>query len=595
MKKGFFLSLCLLWVSTAFTAELESVNFIHGKDTSRIVIKIKGDYKAKRFHLIDDKQIVLDVKNLNSDRKKLRGFDTSEFSGSMVYFSGYPKPGSPDDIRFTIQLRDNVRSILETNKNSIVLNVENRFGVFSLGKIRKAQDTEDDKALGTLDKKILVPKSEDILDILENLTLSGIKKYVGKRISLNVKNIQIVDLLNIIAETSGFNIIIDKEVYSRSPVTLSLTNIPWDEALDTILNISNLTAKKHANILTVSTFEKMATEQDEKAKRDSQNAKQEFLLTKIFPISFAKLGDLEKIIKDYSTKDRGSIQKDDRTNSLIVKDTAKTIDRIKKIIEVLDTQTPQILIETKIVEANESYAKRIGLENGVEFGVDNITDGFEGLTNIGPGWSYQSATSAANPTAMGLVIGNAGTWANVAINLQLMETESKGKIISSPKIITQNKSKASITSSEATSYQEVTNSAGVLTTTFKSISADLKLDVTPQVTNEGSIAMDVDISKTGFTTQPSPSAPPNSVSRAVKTNVLVDNGATIVIGGLYQTQTLETKSGIPFLKDLPILGWLFRSPYAPSESRTELIIFLSPRIINQEEAGLVDRKDKLGT
>jgi type IV pilus assembly protein PilQ len=183
---------------------------------------------------------------------------------------------------------------------------------------------------------------------------------------------------------------------------------------------------------------------------------------------------------------------------------------------------------------------------------------------------------------------------NLDFSLQLLESESKGRVISTPRIVTQNKKSATITSSEQTSFrvqQPATGNQPALAT-FQNISANLTLTVTPQVTNDGAISMNINLAKSSFGTRPSEDAPPNMNTRNVTTNVLVDNGSTVVIGGLYQTDTLEQHSGIPFLKDLPLIGWLFRSPNVADTSKNELIVFMTPRIINQEEAGFTERASK---
>ena len=182
-----------------------------------------------------------------------------------------------------------------------------------------------------------------------------------------------------------------------------------------------------------------------------------------------------------------------------------------------------------------------------------------------------------------------GRLTNLDFRLQLMENESKGKVISSPKVITQNKKQAVIKTKDTRSYA-VTNGVGQdQTFSFEETSAQLLLQVTPQVTNEGSIALDITLTKEHFLTRPSDGSPPDKQSRDLKTSVLVDNGSTIVLGGIYSFEKSETHSGVPFLKDVPLIGWLFRTPYAPSKSKNEMIIFLTPRIINQEEAGLVEK------
>jgi type IV pilus assembly protein PilQ len=595
MKNGFFLILLFssLLSRNLAAQEIKSVNFVQEGEVSKLIIETDQDNTlAERFHVSEDKQIILDLKNIKVSPKYLRGIDTSEFPGSAVFVSGYKKPGTTNDVRFAIQLRDNVRSILESKGKSIVLNIENRFGVFSQTKLRSsenisgASDTKTEDIVG-----LKVPKSNSVEDILENLTLSGPKKYIGKRISINVRDIPIPDLLNMIADTSGFNIIIDQGVVTAPPLTLTLTNVPWDQALDTVMSLSKLVAQKNANILVVKTLAVATKEKEELLVAEKLKQGLEPLVTRVFLINYATLADIEIIIRDYLTKERGAMQRDERTNSLIVKDTVESIERIKKIIETLDTQTPQILIESKIVEANESYSKRIGLSRGVSFGYDPVKD-TSALVSTGPGFSFSTGPTAQVPTVAGMTIGIYKRLVNLDLNLQLMESESKGRIISTPKVVAQNKKPATITSTEQTSFrvQQVATTAQPALATFQNISATLNLQVTPQVTNDGAISMQIALTKSAFGTRPSSDAPPNITTRNVNTNVLVDNGSTVVIGGLYQTASLETQSGIPFLKDLPLIGWLFKTPYAPDTSKNELIIFLTPRIMNQDEAGLSDRK-----
>jgi type IV pilus assembly protein PilQ len=585
MKTGFFL-LSLLVSLGLFAQEIKSVNFVQEGEISKLVIETDKDVYAERFHVSEDKQIILDLKNVKVSPKLMRGIDTSEFPGSTVFISGYKKPGSANDIRFAIQLRDNVRSTLDTKGNVITLNIENRFGVFSQNKIRASEATslKGDEIIGD-SIELNVPKSNSIEDIISNLTMSGPKKYIGKRISINVKEIPVPDLLNMIADTSGFNIIIDQEISKLSPLSLTLTNVPWDQALDTIMNLSKLVADKNANILIMKTLSQASKEKEDQLKTIALKEGLEPLVTRVFLINYATLVDISKIIKDYLTPLRATMQNDERTNSLIVKDTVESIERIKKIIETLDTQTPQILIEAKVVEANENYSKSIGLSSGVSFGYDPVTP--IGAP-VGPGFSF----STAGAPALGATIGVYKRLLGLDFRLQLLESESKGRVISTPRVVTQNKKAATITSSQQTSFrvQQPATGTGPALATFQNISADLSLTVTPQVTNDGAISMTINLTKASFGTRPSDDAPPNLNTRNITTNVLVDNGSTVVIGGLYQTDSLDTVSGIPYLKDLPLVGWLFRTPKSNVTQKNELIIFMTPRIINQEQAGMSERQ-----
>lgn len=592
MKKGFFLLSLVLALSYNVSAqEIKNVSFVQEGEVSKLIIETDKDNTfAERFHVTEDKQIIVDLKNIKVSPKLLRGIDTSEFPGSTVYISGYKKPGSTNDVRFAIQLRDNVRSILESKDNKVILNIENRFGVFSQNKVRASENTNL-KADETVEDVIglNVPKSNSLEDIIANLTMSGPKKYIGKRISINVREIPVPDVLNMIADTSGFNIIIDQGIAALPPLTLTLTNVPWDQALDTIMNLSKLVAQKNANILIMKTLAVATKEKEDELKAAQLKEGLEPLVTRVFLINYAALVDMEKIIKDYLTKDRGSMQLDERTNSLIVKDTVESIERVKKIIETLDTQTPQILIEAKIVEANETYSKRIGLARGVTFGYDPVK---EITAPVGPGFSFSTAPTGAAPATAGMTIGIYKRLLNLDFNLQLMESESKGRIISTPKVMTQNKKPATIMSSEQTSFRVQQPATGIqpALATFQNITADLNLTVTPQVTNDGAISMQISLIKSAFGVRAYTDGPPNITRRNVTTSVLVDNGSTVVIGGLYQTSTNETRSGIPVLRDLPLIGWLFSTPIAPDTQKNELIIFMTPRIMNSDEAGLSDRQ-----
>ena len=592
MQKIFFL---LLFSVQIFAQEIKSVNFIQEGDLSKLIIEVDKEIYAERFPVTEDKQIILDLKNVKADKKNLRGIDTSEFDGAAVFISGYQKPGSPNDVRFAIQLRDNVRSILESSGNKIVLTLENRFGVFSKNQMENAEvkvSTSAIKPNAEEDRlRINVPKSASIEDILENLTMSGPKKYIGKKISLNVKGIAVIDVLKMIADTSGFNIILDKGVEASPPLTLTLTNIPWDQALDTIMALSKLIATKNMNILTVKTLAQATTEAEETAKLEASKLSLEPLVTKIFPISFAEMKSLEPIVIDYLTPKRGTIKMDDRTNSLIVRDTINVIERVKKIVELLDTQTPQVLIEAKIVEVSETYSKNIGLDGrGFLLGYDV----FGSSSNSPSGaFGFNSAPGTADPTALEMSIRGFKKLAGLDFSLNLMEEEEKGKIISSPKIVTQHRKPAKITSTVTRNFPVLNPPVAgstFQTITIQQIKAPISLDVTPTVTNEGAIGLKVDIQKSSLGPEdPARLRPPDVDDRVISTNVLVENGSTLVLGGLYTTINNESHTGIPFLKDIPIIGWLFRTAYNPVNDKFELLVFLTPRILNQEEAGMVDR------
>lgn len=599
MKKGFFLVTLMALTSSLYANELTHIHFKQEGEVSKLELEFSDEnILANKFSNPEDKQIFVDLKDSTASDRVRRGFDTSEFSGSVVFVKTYPKSTSPTDLRVALQLRENVRSLMQKVGNRLILTVENRFGVFTQSKIeaeegvKLSQGKEDDGV------RINVPKSDSIEDILENLTLSGPKKYIGKKISINVRNMSVEDILNMIAESSGFNVIITDEVRKLPPLSITLTNIPWDQILDTVLDLNKLVAQKNGAILLINSLAKATEEKKLEIEAQKLTEKEEPLVTKVFLLSFASNKDMQKILANYTTKERGSIEIDERTNSLIVRDTADIIERIRKIIEVLDTQTPQVLIESKIVEVNENYSRRLGLTNGVKFGYDPIgrqstSTAIVGVKQVGtdvggPGFSFSSAPGGAGDAFMGLLVGRFGRLVNLDFQLELMETESKAKVISNPKVIAENKKKARIRSADYIPYRSQSDpEAGTIE--WKELEAQLKLEVTPQITNDGSILMEVEIEKDEFKSIPEVlDKPVERSSRSVKTSVLVDNGSTAVIGGIYRESKQNSVTGAPFLKDLPIIGWLFRRPDVIQNAKTEMVVFLTPRIINQEEAGLVD-------
>ena len=606
MKKIIFFFVFSLFGSGIVCAEspsLESIDFRQEDEVSLLEITFdKSDIQSKRHHVFDDKQIVLDIKNVSATEKVLRDFDTSEFLGSVVYVSAYKNPKNENDVRIALQLRENVRSSLIQEKNKIILKVENRFGVFNedgdnLSKLYAYG--EDDSKTG---ENIHIPKSNSLEDILHNLTFSGKKKYVGKKITLKVNNVTVIDILRMIAEISGFNVITSALVPRGATLSINLVNAPWDQVLDIVLRLNKLVAKKNGTILMVQT----AAEASKEAKEALENKKLalglEPLVTKIFPVSYAKIGDLKKIMEDYLTPKRGSVALDQRTNSLIVKDTEEKLERVRKIVDTLDTQTPQVLIESKIVEFIQSHVKELGLRSGVNFGYDPIgrvgiprevgiigeggSEGGEG-TDGGPGFAF-STMAGTGDNIIGLTVGRLGRLFNLNFQLQLFESESKAKIISNPKVVTQNNSKASFNTTEDDYYAVTTQDpeGGPATRTFAQQQATVSLDVTPQITNEGSIVLQISLKRDDFADRVIVGGPRRILSNTINTNVLVDDGSTIVLGGIFVKRSQNATAGIPILKDIPFLGWLFKSAYNPTSSKRELMIFLTPKILNESNKGI---------
>ncbi|MDH4469111.1 MAG: type IV pilus secretin PilQ [Bacteriovoracaceae bacterium] len=603
----------------AATVNITGVKFLHQGTTSQFIIEADAPLNWDNKENNEAKQFVVDVKDATFTPKILRPIDTSEFSSAVIYVSGYGKGSS--DVRFTMQLRGMVPIKTENQGNNLVVTVSNGSyasagggsggGGGSLGSNGESgsfsSETNESSVANSSQKDgssasatenevdgagevIHAPKSSAVEDILENVTMSGKKKFIGKKISINVKSIKLADLLKIIADTSGFNIFVEEDAASKPPMTLTLNDVPWDEALDTILTINKLVATKYNNVLTITTIDKALS--DKKKQLEDQKTTQEQipLVSKIFSISYAQIDELIATLKEFQTPIRGKITKDNRTNRIIVKDTAEVIEKIKKLVELLDTATPQILIEAKIVVATESFLKDIGF-GGMRFGYNPLKEidvAGAGANSPQAGFAFNTLTSPTAPSLIGFTIDKYKRLGNLNLQLKLMESQAKVKIVSSPRVITQNKQAASLTSSDETSYVTTTVSNGVVSSNYSSSAVSVGLSVTPQVTNDGGIAMTVNVTKSSFGARLSSDGPPNRSNNTINTNVLVDNGSTVVLGGLYEVDENITEVGVPWLKDIPVLGWLFKNSYNPSKNKKELLVFITPRIINQEAAGMAE-------
>ncbi len=589
--KSIILFISLISFNLFPVEQITDMQFVQTGDVSRLILDTTGNVEVVKSDKTNEQQIILDVKGASARSDVLRPINTSEFSGGTVYVSAYKQDDS--NVRIVVQLRDNVGSRIEKTGNQVQLLIENRFGAFKDGVIDGP--VAQTPVTGSYDQGIEERGFENTgtgaptYDVINNLTQSGEKRYIGSPITINVRSVPLAEVMNLISETSGFNIALSAEALKKPPLTISFTNVPWDEALDSILNLNDLVAKKHSNVLQIISKKKFLA--DAKKVRDEQNAlkTEEPMETKVFSVSFAKPGDIKKNIDHYTTRGKGMVSVDDRTNKIIVKDTAENIAKMQRVIEILDKSNPQVLIEARIVEMNEGAKKDFGIRTGSG---DTITAGAGGRYDTGgTGESAEQALFTFNSGSFGNGLFGVTLTAfrkliGLDASLQLLEEESKAKIISSPKIVTLNKKTASIATSDQRSQVVTTGSGDDIQRSFEPINADLSLNVTPVITNDGSIELDIDLKKETFIelTNGLEGQPPNKTTNNLKTTVVVDNGSTIVIGGIYQTEETQTKSGVPLLRKIPLIGWLFSNGHRPRKNRKELMIFLTPRVINQKDS-----------
>ncbi len=440
-------------------------------------------------------------------------------------------------------------------------------------------------------QSVLNPPEEPSVQVDETPPeLAEKKVYTGQKIALDFYETDIKNVFRILQQVSGKNYAVDKDVTGE--VTISLEKpVPWDQVLDLILQMNDLGKKEQGDIIRIAKTSKLKKEEEEmaakiKAIRDKEAEKKllEPIEIEFIPINYATAkSEVLPKIKAMLTKGRGSVDVDERNNQLIVQDTRKVIDKIKGVIAEIDKVTPQVLIEARIVEVRENYSRELGIAWGVS-GEDIYRNNINGM------YSYNVAM---NQPLVQQDLGNSidlnftrldawGTPIVLDAALRALETQGNGKIISSPKILTLDNKKALIKQGQQVPYTE-RNEEG--TNTTKYAEALLQLEVTPHMTPDKRIALKIKTTKDEITGYSPDNQPILSVNRA-ETDLLVEDGATVVLGGVAKTTKTETESGFPILKDIPLLGWMFKSNLDKTEKQ-ELLIFLTPKIVQLEQKNLV--------
>lgn len=432
----------------------------------------------------------------------------------------------------------------------------------------------------------------DVKPIVKETAAEKQKKefaFKGERLSLNFQSIEVRAVLQLIADFTDLNLITSDTVTGN--VTLRLKNVPWDQALDIILRSKGLGMVKDGNVISVAPAEELAA----RAKLDQTIEAQAPLLSDSIQINYAKASDFTKLLK---TKDnsllseRGSVSVDERTNRLLIRDTAKNIAAITDLIQQLDIPVRQVLIESRIVLATNDFSKELG----VRFGVSNLHT--RNTTDLGATSGDLTATDqlingatltspnrynvnlpvtslAASAGSIGIALARLPFGTLIDLELSAAQTEGRSETISSPRVITSDQSEATIETGTEIPYAEA-SSSGAATVSFKK--AVLSLKVTPQITPDDRIIMDLSVSKDSPDFANLTAAGPPIKTQSVETNVLVDNGETIVLGGVYEQTKAKSTQRVPFFGDLPLVGFLFRSNFEQN-NKSELLIFVTPKLL----------------
>lgn len=412
--------------------------------------------------------------------------------------------------------------------------------------------------------------------------------YVGEKLSLNFQDIDVRSVLQLIADFTNLNLVASDTV--QGGITLRLQNVPWDQALDLVLKTKGLDKRKIGNVLLVAPADEIAARERQELESQKQIAELAPLRRELLQVNYAKAADIAKLFQSVTSAEakideRGSITVDERTNNIIAYQTQDRLDELRRIVAQLDIPVRQVMIEARIVEANVDYDKSLGVRWGGSIqnkGNWNASGVNGSSTTIGtPG-----STSTNSPFVdMGTVgntsgIGIAFITDNVLLDLELtaMEKTGNGEIVSQPKVVTSDKETAKILKGTEIPYQEA-SSSGATSVSFKE--ASLSLEVTPQITPDNRIIMEVKVTKDEPDYLNKVQDVPPIKKNEVNAKVLVNDGETIVIGGVFSNTQSKVVDKVPFLGDVPYLGRLFRRDVV-SEKKSELLVFLTPRIMNNQ-------------
>ncbi len=557
--------------------EVKSAGFEEAATGGRVELKTSGKVKWT-VDRPDSKGAVLTLDNARIAKLQEKSFDTSALSTPVKMVSVFSVPGKSQRVRIVVAASAAMKETV----------VETPTGL--------------SWRLSVKDDAQPVVSSNQVAGFATEATSyaeSGAPqraRYVGKKVSFEFKDIDIHNLLRIIAEVSKRNIVVADDVTGK--VTIRLRNVPWDQALDLILRSKGLGQEELGNIVRVAPLATLQAEATARLERKKNLELAQDLSVQLIPVNYATASDMATRVKEVLSQ-RGTVTTDTRTNTLIVRDLPQYMPKARSLVQSLDLQTPQVMIESRIVEANTSFGREVGIQWGGQGNLSpasgnptglvfpntvsvagGITGGPTQGTSTAPQYAVSLPVGAGDGAggALGFIFGSAG--GALQLNLRLSAAESNGtvKTISAPKVTTLDNAQARISQGVSIPFSQV--SAAGANTQF--VEARLSLDVTPHITQDGSVLMNIraennqpDGANTGANGQPA------IQRKEAATNVLVKDGDTTVIGGIYTRFGSVSENSVPILGKIPIIGFFFRR-HIERDSKTELLIFITPRILNRQ-------------
>ncbi len=584
---------------------IEKVSFFNTSKSTTLIFKTSDKVSYTTYSMPDPERIVVEFNNslLSPSVSPSLAVNRGVVTGVSVRESN----GDEFKVIAEIELVEKAGNKIERNSKELTVTVDNP----SYGESDKPAEEEGDIDMIKESLQKDVPESKpDILSTelgMEKRTdESGDKKFAGDKISIDLQNADVEDVIRLIAEISGMNFVIEEGV--RGKVNLKLDKIPWDQALDLLLKINTpqLVLIKEAGVYRIMTLEKSKKIRKEKAE-EAQARKEEKeaeeavqpLVTKTIRLSYAKAGDVEALVKKFMSsrvRTDALLTVDERTNSLIIKDIVPNVSQIEKVIAQLDRPTPEVEIMAKIIEIEEGYDRALGIQWGADLTKSPATGNATGLEFPSNVKMLGTVADANNPSAtgrdflvnlpiadkttgLGLILGNVDNTFNLDVQLSALEKDNRVKVLNNPKLLVVDNELAKIQVGDQLP-QVTIDEQGKQSIEWKDVG--IILEVTPQITADGSIFMDISLEKSrqGANVQLTTGTHYSIVKTESETKVLIKSGETAVIGGLTEKSDDSSRSGMPFLSKIPVLGSLFKNKVSNKSSK-EVLIFITPRILEQ--------------
>ena len=573
------------------TAVVTRIDFKQLDHRSRIAISSTGDVAFEQ-KVVSKNILVVDLKNAFIPKHLQRPLDTGEFESAIEYVTlENVKRGKANDARISIRLSQDVPYDITKEGKDIFIDVEKPQGLeakkdVAVGEVKKEEvKTMDAPAPETL--KAGSKEAEAGLEIKPEAKKtpeegSSGKVYTGRKVSLDFKDADIKNILRLIAEVSDLNVIAGDDVTGK--ITMRLVDVPWDQALDVVLQARGLGMSRVGNVIRVAPMDTLKKEIQGELEAKRAKEKLEDLTTELIPVNYATAKDIVPQMKTFLTE-RGDVKVDERTNILIVKDIPKVVANARSLVKSLDTKTPQVIIEARIVEATLSFQRELGVSWGMTFKTTNNVDSVIKGGNTGskvvdlPSIARAGTAGAlGTPGIIDFLFTSIGSLDLLDIAISAHELEGSAKIISSPKIATLDNKEASIEQGLRIPYLKLTTE-GTVTTDF--IDANLKLTVTPHVTNDQNIKMMIKVKKDRPDQTITVQGVPSIDKKEAITEVLVRDSGVVVIAGIYTIEKNDGTEGIPLFMKIPLMGWLFKRE-AKEDQRKDLLIFISPKILKDQ-------------